>query len=477
VAAALWSLQRADLFGKSSAEEASRLVTTVLRILGPYPGAPSAASPYLGSPEPAGSARRPRHEFPAPRLPRPQPDSRRTGSISGPRERFRTHPYTVIAAIAGLLTLVVTALVWSPWKHTQGSTPPQAPQSKPGSAIPRTSGVAGSGRAVMPTASNCSAPRRVPVRDVGLPGGLTATEFVLPHGSQPVELAADRDGNFWFTEFGTDKIGWMSPDHTFVECQVPTPAAHPFAITVGPDGNMWFTEGNPDRPSASGNRIGVITPQGQITEYVISTLGSAAVGITKGPDGDLWFTEYQASKIGRITVTGQITETSLPSGRQPDQIIAGPDGNLWFTEFGGNKIGRLTPGGALSEFPKSRARNPVRNPVGIVSRDGTLWFAEVSTGMIGRMSTGGMILGWIPVPNREQPGPANLAVDRHDAVWFTEVQSGRVGYIANAMPFSVSHEYAVTVNGSLLIDIIIGPDGNPWFTVQGADLIGRITRP
>jgi streptogramin lyase len=52
-----------------------------------------------------------------------------------------------------------------------------------------------------------------------------------------------------------------------------------------------------------------------------------------------------------------------------------------------------------------------------------------------------------------------------------------VGYIANTMPFSVSHEYAVTGNGSLLIDIIIGPDGNPWFTVQDADLIGRITRP
>ena len=63
-------------------------------------------------------------------------------------------------------------------------------------------------------------------------------------------------------------------------------------------------------------------------------------------------------------------------------------------------------------------------------------------------------------------GPANFAVDRHDAVWFTEVQSGLVGYIANTTPLSVSHEYAVTGNGSLLIDIIIGPDGNPWFTVQ-----------
>ena len=107
---------------------------------------------------------------------------------------------------------------------------------------------------------------------------------------------------------------------------------------------MWFTEGNPDQPSASGNKIGMITPQGQITEYPIPTPDSAPVGITKGPDGNLWFTEYQTSKIGRITVTGTITEFSLPNGGQPDQIITGPDGNLWFTEFSGNKIGRLTPG-------------------------------------------------------------------------------------------------------------------------------------
>jgi streptogramin lyase len=346
------------------------------------------------------------------------------------------------------------------------STTPQSPQ-------PSTSGATGNQQAVMPTASNCSAPHRVSVRDVALSGGLTATEFVLPQGSQPVELAADQHGNFWFTEFGSDKIGWLSPDHTFVECHIPTPGAHPFAIAAGPDRNMWFTEGNPDQPSAGGNKIGMITPQGQITEYPIPTPDSAPVGITKGPDGNLWFTEYQTSKIGRITVTGTITEFSLPSGGQPDQITTGPDGNLWFTEFSGNKIGRLTPGGTLSEFPTSSAGNPV----GIVSRDGTLWFAQVDDGLIGRMTTGGTILGWISVPNREQPGPANFAVDRHDAVWFTEVQSGLVGYIANTKPLSVNHEYAVTGNGSLLIDIIIGPDGNPWFTVQGAGLIGRIARP
>jgi streptogramin lyase len=34
-------------------------------------------------------------------------------------------------------------------------------------------------------------------------------------------------------------------------------------------------------------------------------------GITTGPDGALWFTEQNASKIGRITTAGVITEFPL----------------------------------------------------------------------------------------------------------------------------------------------------------------------
>jgi hypothetical protein len=37
------------------------------------------------------------------------------------RERFRTHPYTVIGSIVGVLTLMVTVLAWSPWRHTPAS--------------------------------------------------------------------------------------------------------------------------------------------------------------------------------------------------------------------------------------------------------------------------------------------------------------------------------------------------------------------
>jgi len=48
------------------------------------------------------------------------------------------------------------------------------------------------------------------------------------------------------------------------------------------------------------------------------------LSIVAGPDGALWFTEYYASKIGRITTAGVLTEYQISS--HSDDIVAGPDG-------------------------------------------------------------------------------------------------------------------------------------------------------
>jgi hypothetical protein len=48
--------------------------------------------------------------------------------------------------------------------------------------------------------------------------------------------------------------------------------------------------------------------------------------------------------------SGSIFELDLPPGSGPESIALGPDGNLWFTEMAASKIGRITPSGAISEF-------------------------------------------------------------------------------------------------------------------------------
>src|SRR4051812_18782015 len=128
---------------------------------------------------------------------------------------------------------------------------------------------------------------------------------------------------------------------TVTEYKLPTGLTFIKQIVEGPDGNLWFTEN-----AATASKIGKITPSGQITEYKTPTSGSAPWGITLGPDGALWFTEMFGGKIGRITTGGQITEfpidpTGKNTGQFPEGIVTGPDGALWFTESLSNAVGRM----------------------------------------------------------------------------------------------------------------------------------------
>ena len=172
------------------------------------------------------------------------------------------------------------------------------------------------------------------------PGGSTSVvEVPTPtKNSGPGEIAKGPDGNLWFGEVTGNKIGRLAPGTSIVEFPIPTPASQPGGIAAGPDGNVWFTE-------VAANKIGRITPAGVVTEFPIPTSESGPRGIVSGPDGNLWFTESQANKIGRITPAGEITEFPVPTpASEPSDISVGPDNNIWFTERTGNQIGRFSPG-------------------------------------------------------------------------------------------------------------------------------------
>jgi streptogramin lyase len=69
---------------------------------------------------------------------------------------------------------------------------------------------------------------------------------------------------------------------SITEFPIPTTGAGFFAITTGPDGNLWFTESNSDK-------VGTINPTTHVvTDFPVpSGSGSVPAGITAGPDGNL----------------------------------------------------------------------------------------------------------------------------------------------------------------------------------------------
>ena len=290
------------------------------------------------------------------------------------------------------------------------------------------------------------------------------TEFAIPTAaSYPAGIASGPDGELWFTELGTSKIGRISTDGTIAEKATVTAASGPVGITAGPDGNLWFTE-------CIANKIGRINTAGMtVTEFSSSlTPSSEPEYITAGPDGALWFTETAGNNIGRITTLGAISEFSIPTTASGAVGIAtGADGALWFTECAANKLGRVTTGGGFAEFSIPTLGS---QPVAITAGpNGQLWLTEAGANQIGRSPTAGSPIAETLIPTAGT-SPNGITAGPDGAVWFTETNRNKIGRITTAGTIT---ETPIS-SPSEPLNITTGPDGALWFTEFVGNKIGRL---
>jgi len=245
------------------------------------------------------------------------------------------------------------------------------------------------------------------------------------------------------------------------EFPIPTAGAQSLGITAGPDGNIWFCEGN-------ATRIGRATPDGSITEFSTSLY---PFGIVRGPDGNLWYTASNSDDfdpqgvIGRISPSGEETEFPVSA---PCDIAAGPDGNLWFTQcaFATNRIGRITPSGTVTSFELPRGIHD--NPLSIVSGpDGSLWYTKPAAAKVGRITTSGSVTEFA-LP--EGSYPATIVAGPDGNLWFA------------ADPFTGDTRIGrITTNGEVTkfpivaSSLVTGPDGNLWFADTVGNRVGRLS--
>ncbi len=278
------------------------------------------------------------------------------------------------------------------------------------------------------------------------------------------------DGNIWFIESENydyesyfhvpDTIGRMTPSGVVTKFTVPAMVTD---LAAGPDGNIWFVGSSVgSNPYPPVSIIGVITPQGVVAARV---LGRDTASLVAGPDGNLWFIEPIHSRIGRVTLTGVVTDFEwIPGGLE--RITAGPDGNLWFTESSG-RIGRITPTGVVTEFRDGISAGAV--PCGITAGpDGNLWFTEFEGNRIGRITPEGVVTEF----GAGDAYPCFITAGPDGNLWFTE-QRDRIGRIT---PAGVVTEFGAGIStGASPGAIAAGPDGNLWFAEFNANQLGRIT--
>jgi virginiamycin B lyase len=212
------------------------------------------------------------------------------------------------------------------------------------------------------------------------------TPYPLGENTRPLNITTGPDKAVWFT--------WESPVRGAGIGRITTTGKTrfyhvypPLDIATGSDGALWFTQ-----PGA--NEIGRVTIHGKFTEFSkgISS-GSQPQSIAPGPDGALWFTELKGGRIGRITTAGSVSEYSrgITSGEQPIDLAAGSDGAMWFTEYEGyssygviaSKIGRITMNGTITEYTKNL--NPLAGPTGIAAGPGRAMFFVEDTDETGRV--------------------------------------------------------------------------------------------
>ncbi len=189
-------------------------------------------------------------------------------------------------------------------------------------------------------------------------------------------IVAGPNNLLWFTDYGNTKIGTITT--AGVTTEFPTIAGGVSALAVGSDGNVWVTQ------SATGGGVDKLSPTGTVLATYTTGIPSNLTpdAIISGPDGNLYVTldGFSATindAVAKITTAGTITILgSLAPSSYPNQLAVGSDGNIYFSEYDAPRLGKITVAtGAVSESTFT----PVSGDSG---------FGALATGADGRLYLG-----------------------------------------------------------------------------------------
>ncbi|HEX8917551.1 MAG TPA: hypothetical protein VF898_03530, partial [Chloroflexota bacterium] len=264
------------------------------------------------------------------------------------------------------------------------------------------------------------------------------------------------------------------------EKAIPTPASRAYDLVRGQGDTLWFTE-------FEASKIGRVTPSGTITEYGTPTANAQPDKLTTGSDGDVWFVEDGVPAVVRVSPDGSMRETRLPTPPNMSAslfLAAAADGGIWFADFSNAYAGHVSPNGSMREFPLAGASAPP-----IVAHDGSLWFGEVTAGRIGRITPDGTVTEY-HLRDGYAPTARAPVVATDGSVWFGEYGTAADGTPAAGVvritpggqlaeydaPNPVAAEGADNQAGPS--DFTLGPDGRVWFTITdlgGNGKVGAVT--
>ncbi len=294
------------------------------------------------------------------------------------------------------------------------------------------------------------------------------TEFPVPPGTRPHDVAPAPDGTVWYTGQRSGEMGRLDPE-TGAITRIPLgQGSAPHGVIVGPDGAAWVTDGGLNaivRIDAETEQVDVF-PLPADTGY--TNLNTAAFD----GNGVLWFTG-QSGIYGRLDPeSGDLQVFDAPRGRGPYGITATPDGEIYYASLAGSYIAHIDRDTGEATVIEPPTPNQGARRVWSDSQ-GRLWVSEWDGGQLGLyVPETGEWMEW-HVPG-SSPLPYAVYVDELDIVWLSD-------FDANAIwRFDPTTEtftpFTLPSNGAQVRQLL-GRPGEVWGAESGTDKLVRITYP
>jgi streptogramin lyase len=268
---------------------------------------------------------------------------------------------------------------------------------------------------------------------------------------QPLGLALDPDGDIWFTEGSSNRLGRMTLDQTDPFAAAPSSILHydiPNAVCEPVPGQV--PNGDPACQTPTGPLPPLALPNPALTTLPHS--------VAVDREGRVWYTGEASERIGYLDPARANPNTAdgfrdAPGPKNqfgralaPADMGIGADDTVYFSDEYGDQIASATVDAdgvihATSAFTPTERNSLTDSP--LVDPAGNLWFMEGGANLITRIS--GVAAG-VPLPLRSALITANTASGRITGSGLsTEVRSIDVRLLRGAQV--VAHADALSVSG------------------------------